>query len=195
LGRTDVCGKPPDQARPTLRASAVAVPPEHWFVRASNASPWWLGLPALAAYSSLPRPVRLRCSQPQSLRQAGRSDLCSCCQQGSAGHSACFVIRVTQLCQISQDYRQLAQDAELVALATTHTPSYLYTNDEHCMDAAGAGPCWHGCVSVKSQVSVSNGPLPMQLSRAVRVQLCVFRRHAERPGRPCSCRQVRRWTV
>ena len=58
-------------------------------------------------------------------RQTGRSDLCSRHQHGSAGHSAWWVIRVTQLCRISQVCRQLARDAELVALASTHTPSDL----------------------------------------------------------------------
>ena len=35
------------------------------------------------------------------------------------------MIRVKQLCRISQVNRQLAQDAGLVALAATHTPSDL----------------------------------------------------------------------
>ncbi len=49
-------------------------------------------------------------------------------------------------------------------------------------------------VSVKSQVSGSSGPLracpKLQLPRAVRVQLYVFRRRAERPDSPKSCLQV-----
>ena len=125
MERIELCGKLPDQPRPTLRASAVAVPPEHWFVRASNASPWWLRLPALAACGSLPWSVGLRYSPSQLLRQAGRSDLCFRHQHGSAGHSACFVIRGTQLCRISQVSRQPARDAGLVALAAAHASSNL----------------------------------------------------------------------
>ena len=115
----------PDQPRPALRASAVAVPPKHWFTRASDASPWRLGLPALAGCGSLPRPIGLRCSQSQPPRQTGRSDLCSRHQNGSADHSSCFVIRVTQLCRISQCCRKLTRGSRPVALAATHAPSDL----------------------------------------------------------------------
>jgi|EP01043_Picozoa_sp_COSAG02_P021566 hypothetical protein len=65
--------------------------------------------------------------------QAGRSDLCSRHQHGRAGHSACFVIRVTQLCRISQVYRQLARDAGLVALAAAHASSDLSLTDTACI--------------------------------------------------------------
>ena len=111
IGRTGMTGPVcewPDQPRPTLRASAVAVPPEHWFTRASDASPSWLGLPTLAGGGSLPRSAGLRCSPSQPPRQTGGSDLCSRHQYASSGHSACFAIRVTQLYRISPDYRQLA---------------------------------------------------------------------------------------
>ena len=121
----DLCAKRPDQPPPTLRASAVAVPPKHWFTRASGASPWWLGLPALAGCGSLPRPVGLRCPPSQLPRQTGRLDLCSRHQHGSADQSSCFVIRVTQLCRISQVSHELAWDSRWVAIAATHAPSDL----------------------------------------------------------------------
>ena len=122
---SDLCAKRPDQPWPTLRASAAAVPPEHWFTRASDASPWRLGLPALAGCGRLSRPVGLRCSPARLPRQTGRSDLCSRHQHGSAGHSSCCVNRVSQLCRISQVCRKLARDAGPVALAATHAPSDL----------------------------------------------------------------------
>jgi hypothetical protein len=103
----------------------VAVPPEQWFARASDASPRWLGLPALAGAPRVPRSVGLRHSPAQLQRRAGCSDLCSRHQHESPGHCACFVIRVTQLCRIGQVCHQMARNAELAALATTHTPSYL----------------------------------------------------------------------
>ena len=56
---------------------------------------------------------------PQPM-QAGLSDPCSQHQHGSPGRSVCFVIRVTQLCRISQARRRSARDAGLVALATTN---------------------------------------------------------------------------
>ena len=58
-------------------------------------------------------------------RQTGRSDLCSRHQHGSSGLSTCFVIRVTQLCQMSQVCRNLPRYAEIVALATAHALSDL----------------------------------------------------------------------
>lgn len=96
------------------------MPPEQWFACASDASPLWLGLPALAGALRLPRSVELRYSPSQLLMQAGRSDLCSRHQHGSAGHSAWCVNRVTQPCRISQVCRQSARDAGLVALAAAH---------------------------------------------------------------------------
>ena len=96
-------------------------------------------------------------------------------------------IRVMQLCQIGQVYHQMARDAGLVDLATIHTP--LHSR----MDEGGAGPC---CVCL-SQLASQQLKLAhlhacpkMQLCRAVRVQLCTFRRRAERPGRPRSCLYV-----
>ena len=88
-------------------------------------TPSWLGLPALAGCGSLPQSVWLRYSPSQLLMQAARSDLCSRHQHGSAGHSAWCVIRVTQLCRISQVRRRLARDAGLVALAAAHSSSDL----------------------------------------------------------------------
>eukprot|EP01043_Picozoa_sp_COSAG02_P021967 COSAG02_NODE_1127_length_14428_cov_68.304627_16_plen_211_part_00 len=158
LGRTDLCGKPPDQPRPTLRASAVAVLPEHWFVRAS---PWWLGLPTVSACGRLPRPVRMRCSPPQQWRQIRHSDPCSRYRQGSAGHSACSVIgNVTQLCRISQVYRQLARDAGLVALATTHTPSYLQVMVTSWMQWVLSHAGMGISLSNRKSKAQTNGPLP-----------------------------------
>ena len=103
----------------------MAVAPEHSFTRASDASPSWLGLPALAGCGSLPQSIGLRCSLLPHPRQTGGSDLCSRHQHASSGHSACFVLRVTQLFQISQVYHQLARDAGLVALAAAHASADL----------------------------------------------------------------------
>ena len=77
----------------------------------------------------MPWSVGLMHSSSQLLRQAGRSDLCSRHQHGSAGHSACFVIRVTQLCRINKVRRRLARDTGLVALATAHASSDLQSMD------------------------------------------------------------------
>ena len=117
--------KPSGQPRSMLRAAAVAVPRKRGIAGASDASPWWLGLAAHAACGSLPKPAGLRPSISQSPREAGRSDLCSWHQHGSADHSACFAVRVTQLCRISEVCRKLARDAGLVALAAAHAPSDL----------------------------------------------------------------------
>ena len=122
LERPELCAKPPDQPRPTLRASPVAVMPKHWFDCASDASNWWLGLPAHVLCGSLPQPAVLMRSPPQLPRKAGRSDQCSRHQNGSTGHSLSCVIRVTQLCQISRVCRDLAQYGGTVALATTQAP-------------------------------------------------------------------------
>jgi hypothetical protein len=105
-------------------------------MRASDASPRWLGLPALAGCGGLPRSVGLRRFLLQPPMQAGRSDLCFRHQHGSAGHSAWCVIRVAQLGRIRQVYHQLARDAELVAPAATHTPSYLRLMDTAWMQGA-----------------------------------------------------------
>jgi hypothetical protein len=118
-----MCAKPPDQPRPTLHASAVAVPPEHWFARASDASPWLLGLPALAGSPRLPWSVGLRYSPSRLPRKAGRPDLCFRHQHGSTGHPACLAIRETQRCRISQVCHKMARNAGLVDLATAQMPS------------------------------------------------------------------------
>jgi hypothetical protein len=172
----------------------VAVPPEHSFTRASDASPSWLGLPALAGCGSLPQSVWLRYSPSQLLMQAGRSDLCSRHQHGSAGHSACFVIRVTQLCRISQVRRRLARDAGLVALAAAHSSSDLQLTNTTWMTWVLGHAAWVCVCQIASQQLKRPSPTPVTRkidpSRAVCVQLRAFRRHAERPGTPRSCRQV-----
>ena len=117
--------RPVCEAARSAPADAVAERGRALRQRVLRASPtlrqWWLGLPALAGCGSLPRSVGVRCSPPQPPRQTGGLDLCSRHQHASSGHSACFVIRVTQLCQIRQVLHQLARDARLVALATTRT--------------------------------------------------------------------------
>ena len=138
--RSDLCAKRPDQPWPTLRASAAAVPPEHWFTRASDASPWRLGLPALAGCGSWPRSVGLRCCPSQLPSQTGRSDLCSRHQHGSTGHSSCCVIRVTQLSRISQFLPQIGSGR----WAGGSRPLIL----GRCIDPVGAGPYRTGVVSV-----------------------------------------------
>ena len=96
--------------------------------RASDASPRRLGRAVLAACGRLSRSVGLMCSPSQHPRQAGRSDLCSHHQRGSAGRSAWCVNRVTQPCRISQVCRQSARDAGLVALAAAHASPDLSLN-------------------------------------------------------------------
>ncbi len=140
--RPDLCAKPPDQARPTLCASAVAVPPKHWYARASDASLWWLGLPTLAGCDNLPRSAGLLCSLLSLLMQAGRSGLCSRHQHGSADHSSCCVIRVTQLVRISRVCRQSARDAGLVALAAAHASSDLLLTDTSGIDRVLGHAAW-----------------------------------------------------
>ena len=154
-----------------LRASAVAVPPKRWFTRASDASPWWLGLPALAGCGSLPRPNGLRCSLPHPPRHTGRSDLCSRHQHGSADQSSCFVIRVTQLRQISQVCRKLARGSRSVALAATHGPQTCqWWQFRRCSGCRGM---LRGRASVRSQESGPDAPLLTPGAEWCRVELCV----------------------
>ena len=129
----------------------MAVPLEHSFTRASDASPSWLGLPALAGCGSLPQSVWLRYSPSQLLMQARRSDLCSRHQHGSAGHSACFVICVTQLCRISQVRRRLARDAGLVALAAAHSSSNLQLTNTTWMTRVLGHAAWVCVCQIASQ--------------------------------------------
>ena len=103
----------------------MALPRNRWTSRARDASRSWLGLAVLAGCGGLLAGAVLRYSPSRLLMQAGRSDLCSRHQHGSSGHSACFVLRVLQPCQMNQVCRDLARHAELVALATTHAPSDL----------------------------------------------------------------------
>ena len=136
---------------------------KHWFTRASDASPWWLRLPALAGCGSLPRSVGLRCSPPQSSRQTGGSDLCSFHQHASSGHSACFVIRVTQLCRISQVLPPIGSKRRTGS--SCHHPYPLkLAADGHCMDATDAGPCCMG-VSLSNRKSGGARPSPSWKSR------------------------------
>ena len=93
--------KPSGQPWSTLRASAAVVPLRIGSPRASDASPWRLGLAPSTSCGGLPWPVELRRSVPLPSMKAGRSDLCTRYQHGSAGHSACFVTRVSELCRIS----------------------------------------------------------------------------------------------
>ena len=124
-GRPELCAKPPRQPRPTLRASAVALPRNRWTSRAWDASRSRLGLAVLAGCGGLLAAAVLRCSSSRPPGQTRRSDLCSRHQHGSSGHSACFVLPVLQPCQMNQVCRDLARHAELVALAATHAPSDL----------------------------------------------------------------------
>jgi hypothetical protein len=67
--------------------------------------------------------------------------------------------------------------------------------DGNFMDDAGSWPCCVGtCLSNRksaAQTALSHACPQIEPSRAVCVQLRAFRRHAERPSRPRSCRQVR----
>ena len=105
---------------------------------------WWLGLPALAGCGSLPRFVVLRCSAAWLLRQAGRPDLCSRHQHGSAGHSSWCVFRVTQPCQISQMCPQIAS-GRWTGGSRRHSRPLRRVTDGRCIDVAGAGPCHVAC--------------------------------------------------
>eukprot|EP01044_Picomonas_judraskeda_P008071 COSAG03_NODE_899_length_5417_cov_188.692915_4_plen_243_part_00 len=150
----------------------MAVPPEHSFTRASDASPSWLGLPALAGCGSLPQSVWLRYSPTQLLMQAGRSDLCSRHQHGSAGHSACFVIRVTQLCRISQVRRRLARDAGLVALAAAHSSSDLQLAITTWMAQVLGHAAWVCVCQIASQQLKRPSPTPVAKSTRLELFVC-----------------------
>jgi hypothetical protein len=150
----------------------VAVPPEHWFTRASDAPPSWLGLPTLAGCGSLPRSVGLRCSPPQPPRQTGGSDLCSRHQHASSGHSACFVIRVTQLCQISQVYHQLARDAGLVALAAAHASSDLQLTNTTWMTWVLSHAAWACVCQIASQQLKRPSPTPASNPSRLELSVC-----------------------
>eukprot|EP01043_Picozoa_sp_COSAG02_P047608 COSAG02_NODE_4582_length_5188_cov_2.108166_4_plen_292_part_00 len=66
--------------------------------------------------------------------------------------------------------------------------------DQHCMHSAGAWPCCVGVIlstrTSVAQTSLTHARPEMEPLRAVRVQLCAFRRRSGRAGRPRSCRQV-----
>jgi hypothetical protein len=148
------------------------VPLEHSFTRASDASPSWLGLPALAGCGSLPQSVWLRYSPSQLLMQARRSDLCSRHQHGSAGHSACFVIRVTQLCRISQVCRQSARDAGLVALAAAHASPDLQLTDSLWMTWVLGHAAWVCLCQIASQQLKRPSPTPAPKSSRLEMYVC-----------------------
>ena len=146
--------------------------PEQWFACASDASPWWLGLPTLAGAPRLPRSVWPRYSPSQLLMQAGRSDLCSRHQHGSAGHSACFVIRVTQLCRIGQVRRRLARDAGLVALAAAHASSDLQLMDILWMTRVLGHAAWVRVCQIASQQLKRPSPTPAPKSSRLELYVC-----------------------
>ena len=150
----------------------MAVPLEHSFTRASDASPSWLGLPALAGCGSLPQSVWLRYSPSQLLMQARRSDLCSRHQHGSAGHSACFVICVTQLCRISQVRRRLARDAGLVALAAAHSSSNLQLTNTTWMTWVLGHAAWVCVCQIASQQLKRPSPTPAPKSSRLEMYVC-----------------------
>ena len=144
--------------------------------------PWWLGLPALAGAPRLPRFVGLRYSPSQLLRQAGRSDLCSRHQHGSAGHSAWCVNRVTQLCRISQVCRQSARTAGLVALAAAHAPSDLQLTDTTWMTWVLGHAAWVCVINRRSHISCTCWHLVRLSERSVH-HLHAHNRREDQPGR------------
>ena len=185
LERPELCAKPPDQPRPTLRASPVAVMPKHWFDCASDASHWWLGLPAHVLCGSLPQPAVLMRSPPQLPRKAGRSDQCSRHQNGSTGHSLSCVIRVTQLCQISRVCRDLAQYGGTVALATTQAPldlTLIATASVQRVLGHVAQACFW-CLSTPSSLrAYAFSQTPVCKARCSSLRLCACRWCTERSG-------------
>ena len=140
----------------------------------------------------MPRSVGLRYSPSQLLMQAGRSDLCSRHQHGSAGHSACFVIRVTQLCRISQVRRRLARDAGLVALAAAHASSYLPLIDILWMTRVLGHAAWVCVCQIASQQL--KRPSPKSCGNEMYVCNCVLSgvMLSAQAGRGAADRYVRR---
>ena len=104
--------------------------------------------------------------------QAGRSDLCSHHQDGSAGHSACFVIRVTQLCRISQVRRRLAWDAGLVALAAAHASSNLQRIDSPWMTWVPGHAAWACVCQIASQQLTRPSLTPAPQSSRLELYVC-----------------------
>ena len=102
--------------------------------------------------------------------------MCSWHQHRSSGRSAWCVIRVTQLCHISQVCRQSARDARLVALTAAHTSSDLsLTNIVWIQWVLAHAVCVYvSQIASQCSKSPSLAVLEMEPSRAV----CVH----------CSCR-------
>ena len=148
----------------------MAVPPKHWFTRASDASPWWLGLTVLVGCGSLPQAVGLRWSLAQPPRQTGRSDLCSRHQDWSTGHSAWCVIRVTSATPDQPGLLRIGLGRRAGGSRRRPYPIRL-ASSEHCMDAAGAGACCMS-VSLSDRKSVAQTPLPASL-KCSRLELFV----------------------
>ena len=120
----------------------------------------------------MPRSVGLRYSPSWPPRQTGRSDPCSGHQHGSAGHSACFVIRVTQLCRISQVRRRLARDAGLVALAAAHASSDLQLMDTLWMPRVLGHAAWVCLCQIASQQLKRPSPTPAPKSSRLEMYVC-----------------------
>ena len=118
--------------------------------------------------------------------ETGRSDLCSRHQHGSSGHSSWFVIRVTQLCQMSQVCRKLARCAEMVAVAAVPRRSYLsVVVTVSVQRVLGQAAC--GCLCQIASRWLKRGPF--------------LRRQAEElsspplPARPAAVRPANKWRV
>ena len=120
----------------------------------------------------MPWSVWLRYSPSQLLMQAGRSDLCSRHQHGSAGHSACFVIRVTQLCRIGQVRRRLARDAGPVALAAAHASSDLQLTNTTWMTRVLGHAAWVCVCQIASQQLKRPSPTPVAKSTRLELSVC-----------------------
>ena len=149
--------KPSGQPWSTLRASAVVVPLRIGSPRASDASPWRLGLAPLTSCGRLSWPVELRRSVPVPSMKAGRSDLCTRYQHGSAGHSPCFVTRVSELCRISLRFAVYWLGTLKWWRSPPPTP-LKHASNEPPVDSAGAGPC-HVGVPLSDRNSVAQTPL------------------------------------
>ena len=189
--------KPLDQPRPTLRASVVAVPPRHRFTA------------CIGRLSAAVGTGRARCLWkaaavcwaevlPVTAVDAGRA-LGPMLQSSAWEHWPFCVLRDSWHAALP-DQPGLPPIGSVCRTGGSRRHPYpvILAIDGHCMDAAGAGPCWHGCVSVKPQVSGSNVPLSHLTTNAAVSRWqngavscsCAFRRHAERPRRARSCRQV-----
>jgi hypothetical protein len=82
------------------------------------------------------------------------------------------VIRVTQLCQISQVYHQLARDAGLVALAAAHASSDLQLTNTTWMTWVLSHAAWACVCQIASQQLKRPSPTPASNPSRLELSVC-----------------------